>query len=120
MPGWKRLIYLNLLPKGRMPPFLNGVCWRFRVLRSEQSRTAGYRSMPLSLTHFSAAPERATVSCAIEVLVLEAVVASQPSPSPSQQQGSPYCSDPHCQSCKELREVQEAIRLHLPLPQKKA
>ena len=24
--------------------------------------------------------------------------------------GSPYCSDPNCQSCKDLREVQEAIR----------
>jgi len=41
---------------------------------------------------------------------------SQPSPNSSQQQGSPYCSDPNCQSCKDLREMQDAIRLHLPLP----
>jgi hypothetical protein len=44
---------------------------------------------------------------------------SQPTASPSsheQQQGSPYCSDPNCPSCKDLREVQEAIRLHLPIP----
>ena len=31
---------------------------------------------------------------------------------------SPYCSDPNCESCKELREAQEAIRLGQPLPQK--
>jgi hypothetical protein len=37
----------------------------------------------------------------------------------AQKQGSPYCSDPNCQSCKDLREVQEAIRLHLPIPIKK-
>lgn len=37
--------------------------------------------------------------------------------SPSEPHGSPYCCDPNCQSCKELREMQEAIRLHLPLPQ---
>jgi len=36
---------------------------------------------------------------------------SQPAP-----HGSPYCSDPNSQSCKELREVQEAIRLHQPVP----
>ena len=29
---------------------------------------------------------------------------------------SPYCYDPNCQSCKELREMQEAIRLGKPLP----
>jgi hypothetical protein len=34
-------------------------------------------------------------------------------------EGSPYCSDPNCQSCKELREVQEAIRRHEPSPSKK-
>ncbi len=33
--------------------------------------------------------------------------------------GSPYCSDPNCQSCKDLREVQEAIRLHQPIPIRK-
>jgi hypothetical protein len=44
-------------------------------------------------------------------------MASQPSPSPSEQHGSPYCSDPNCQSCKELREMHNAIRLHAPLPQ---
>jgi hypothetical protein len=40
---------------------------------------------------------------------------NQPTP-----HGSPYCSDPNCQSCKELREVQEAIRLHQPIPSKKS
>src|SRR4051812_47464663 len=35
-----------------------------------------------------------------------------------QQHASPYCSDPNCQSCKELREMQEAIRLHRPISQK--
>jgi hypothetical protein len=34
--------------------------------------------------------------------------------------GSPYCSDPNCQSCKELREMQEAIRLHQPVSSKKS
>lgn len=33
--------------------------------------------------------------------------------------GSPYCSDPKCKSCKDLREVQEAIRLHQPIPIRK-
>ncbi len=33
---------------------------------------------------------------------------------------SPYCSDPDCRSCKELREVQEAIRLHEPVPVRKS
>jgi len=33
--------------------------------------------------------------------------------------GSPYCSDPDCKSCNELREVQEAIRLHQPIPTRK-
>ncbi len=32
---------------------------------------------------------------------------------------SPYCSDPNCESCKQLRETQEAIRLRLPLPSEK-
>jgi len=31
---------------------------------------------------------------------------------------SPYCFDPNCKSCKELREVQEAIRLRPPVPEK--
>lgn len=30
--------------------------------------------------------------------------------------GSPYCSDPNCQSCKQLREVQEAIRCGRAIP----
>jgi hypothetical protein len=29
---------------------------------------------------------------------------------------SPYCADPNCESCRELRTMQEAIRLHQPLP----
>ena len=32
---------------------------------------------------------------------------------------SPYCSDPNCKSCKELKEMQESIRLHGPLQAKK-
>jgi hypothetical protein len=40
------------------------------------------------------------------------------SPVPQEEAGRPYCSDPNCESCKDLRAVQEAIRLHLPLPQK--
>jgi hypothetical protein len=46
-------------------------------------------------------------------------MASQPIVQPNkhpQPQGSPYCSDPNCQSCKELRATHEAIRLHEPLP----
>ena len=31
-----------------------------------------------------------------------------------QPHGSPYCSDPNCQSCRDLREIQEAIRLGRP------
>jgi hypothetical protein len=30
--------------------------------------------------------------------------------SPAKPQGSPYCADPNCESCKELRETQERIR----------
>jgi len=30
---------------------------------------------------------------------------------------SPYCSDPNCKSCKELRDVQDAIRLGKPVPE---
>lgn len=26
--------------------------------------------------------------------------------------GTPYCSDPNCQSCKELQDMQERIRLN--------
>jgi hypothetical protein len=36
----------------------------------------------------------------------------------SQSGGSPYCADPNCESCKELREMQEAIRLRQPIPRK--
>ena len=49
-------------------------------------------------------------------------MASSPNTANSNQQvqshASPYCSDPNCESCKELREVQEAIRLHEPIPKK--
>lgn len=27
----------------------------------------------------------------------------------------PYCSDPSCEYCKDLRAMQEAIRLHQPI-----
>lgn len=50
-------------------------------------------------------------------------MASQPT---SQQQentnpqphGIPYCSDPDCQYCKDLRAMQESLRLHQTLPKK--
>ncbi len=42
-----------------------------------------------------------------------------PSDGRAEPHGSPYCSDQNCQSCKELREVQDAIRLHQPIPGKK-
>ena len=29
--------------------------------------------------------------------------------------GVPYCSDPDCEYCKDLRAMQEAIRLHRPI-----
>ncbi len=32
-------------------------------------------------------------------------------------QGSPYCADPNCESCKELREMQERIRSENVVPQ---
>ena len=32
-------------------------------------------------------------------------------------QGSPYCADPDCESCKELREMQERIRSENVAPQ---
>lgn len=41
-------------------------------------------------------------------------------PNQPQPHSVPYCSDPNCQSCKELREVQEAIRLKQPIPAKKS
>ena len=30
--------------------------------------------------------------------------------------GMPYCSDPDCPYCKDLRAMQETIRLHHPMP----
>jgi hypothetical protein len=30
--------------------------------------------------------------------------------------GSPYCSDPNCSYCQELRETQELVRTGRPLP----
>jgi len=48
-------------------------------------------------------------------------MSSQPISQAQQPQlhASPYCSDPNCQSCKDLRQVQDAIRLHQPIPRKK-
>ena len=43
-----------------------------------------------------------------------------PPPDKKQSQGSPYCSDPDCPYCKELRDVQDAIRLHEPIPSNKS
>ena len=37
----------------------------------------------------------------------------------TQAAGSPYCSDPDCSSCKELRETQEAIRCGRPIPRRR-
>ena len=45
-------------------------------------------------------------------------MATQPSSQPKEPHGSPYCSDPNCQPCKELRAMQEAIRLDQPIPKK--
>ncbi len=42
---------------------------------------------------------------------------AQPHKQP-QSQASPYCSDPNCRRCKELREIHDAIRLRQPLPKK--
>jgi hypothetical protein len=33
---------------------------------------------------------------------------------------APYCTDPNCVYCKELKEAQEAIRMHQPLPKKQS
>lgn len=34
---------------------------------------------------------------------------------PAQQpHGAPYCNDPLCEHCKQLRDMQELIRLHEP------
>jgi hypothetical protein len=49
-------------------------------------------------------------------------MASEPIPQLNKQpqsSGSPYCADPNCESCKKLREMQEAIRLRQPLPTKR-
>lgn len=48
-------------------------------------------------------------------------MATQPSPQQppdNKTHLAPYCSDPNCESCKQLRQTQEAIRLHQPLPRK--
>ena len=44
-------------------------------------------------------------------------MATQPTSQQDQkpQHGVPYCSDPDCQYCKDLRAMQEAIRLHPPM-----
>jgi len=48
-----------------------------------------------------------------------ATITNSPSGDRSQEPGSPYCSDPSCQSCKELRETQEAIRCGRPIPRRR-
>ena len=48
-------------------------------------------------------------------------MASHSNSQPDQQpHGSPYCFDPKRPHCKELREVQEALRLHEPISIKKS
>ena len=37
-------------------------------------------------------------------------MASQPVPHRPTQSGSPYCSDPNCEYCKNLRETEERIK----------
>lgn len=32
--------------------------------------------------------------------------------------GSPYCYDPNCRYCKELRETEELVRTGQPIPRK--
>ncbi len=47
---------------------------------------------------------------------------SQPATQPQKHQtslGSPYCADLNCKSCKELKEVHEAIERQQPIPIKK-
>jgi hypothetical protein len=39
-------------------------------------------------------------------------------PTHAAEAGSPYCSDPNCPYCKELRETQELVRTGRPVPQK--
>jgi hypothetical protein len=73
-----------------------------------------------SYTSFRRA-DRASIFCATDELngsAQEAICQSQPaSPhQPPQPLGSPYCSDPNCPSCKELREAHEAIRRQKPIP----
>ena len=40
---------------------------------------------------------------------------SSPVKPPQQPHATPYCNDPECEHCKQLREMQELIRLHEPL-----
>ena len=37
-------------------------------------------------------------------------MASQPVPHRPTESGSPYCSDPNCEYCKNLREIEERIK----------
>jgi len=46
-----------------------------------------------------------------------AKLASHPQPKAEDSSlGSPYCSDPNCESCRKLRDMQEAIRRGQPVP----
>ena len=47
----------------------------------------------------------------------------QPATQPQKHQtqlGSPYCADPNCESCKDVKEVHEAIERQRPIPVKKS
>ena len=39
-------------------------------------------------------------------------------PAPKADGGSPYCSDPNCPYCKDLRETEELVRTGRPIPQR--
>jgi hypothetical protein len=47
-------------------------------------------------------------------------MASKPVPHQQAELGSPYCSDPNCEYCKNLREVQERVKKASAESEKKA
>jgi len=100
-----------------------GAYWRLQMSVANSRGPREYRKLLTSLPHNSAEPV-ASVSCATDTFCPGVhAMASPSSPRPSSPHipiGSPYCSDPNCQSCKELRETQELIRTGRPLPNRKS